>query len=360
MEGCEEMVKVSVIIPVYNAQEYLCECMDSVLGQSLKDIEVICVDDGSSDSSSAILADYAARDKRVRVIKGDHRGAYKARERAFAEITGEFVHFMDADDILVDGAFDECCDLAEREMLDHLVFTAENFVTGMNDPRLDELKAVYDRYYRLDETVCGRVMPGRELMSELIGHGCFFESPPLRLIRTAPLRSIDVPVPSALFHGDSYWTPVSLYFSSRAMAVNRRLYRRRLRGGSITTSQRTERIHFASTLDVLFCLCRVPAFARDAQIPGSAAWKYLRHHTDMLALKGGATAESAMFAEFEGLAPSIPEPMRPFVSACFLPVFRALIEEKRRPPEFVPTIRSCGRYIVKRLGFRIKKLFGMS
>lgn len=106
--------------------------------------------------------------------------------------------------------------------------------------------------------VCGKVMPGRELMSELIGHDCLFENPPLRLMRTTPLKSADVPVSDALFHGDSYWTPVSLYFSSRAMAVNRRLYRRRLRGGSITTSQGVERIHFASTLDVLFCLCRAP------------------------------------------------------------------------------------------------------
>lgn len=109
------MVKVSVIIPVYNALEYLRECMDSVLGQSLKDIEVICVDDGSTDSSSAILADYAARDKRVRVIKGDHCGAYKVRERAFSEITGEFVHFMDADDILVDGGYRDMA--AERDVL---------------------------------------------------------------------------------------------------------------------------------------------------------------------------------------------------------------------------------------------------
>ena len=353
------MVKVSVIIPVYNAQEYLRECLDSVLGQPLRDIEVLCVDDGSTDSSPAILSDYAARDGRVRVIKGAHRGAYKARETAFAEVIGEFVYFMDADDVLVDGALSECYDLAVRERLDHLVFSAENFVTGDGDTRLDELKAVYDRYYRLDDAVCGKVMPGRELMSELIGHDCFFESPPLRLIRTMPLKSADVPVPDALFHGDSYWTPVSLYFSSRAMAINRRLYRRRLRGGSITTSQGVERIHFASTLDVLFCLCRVAPFAKDAVVTGSAAWKYLRHHTEMLALKGGATDEETMFVEFDKLAPTIPEPMRLFVSACFLPVFRDCIEAKKLSsvPVFIPTIRSCALYIAKRLCFRIKKLF---
>ena len=351
------MAKVSVIIPAYNAEAYLRECLDSVLGQSLRDIEVVCVDDGSTDATSGILAEYASRDERVRVIRGEHAGAYRAREVAFGEITGEFVHFMDADDILADGALAECHALAEREGLDHLVFTAENFVSGEMTPRLAELKGIYDRYYRLDDAVCGRVMPGRELMSELIGHECFFEGPPLRLIRTAPLKEASVPVPDALFHGDSYWTPVSLYLSKRAMAVNRRLYRRRLREGSITTSAGTERIHFASTLEVLFCLCRFPPFAADARIPGSAAWKYLRHHVEMMALKGGRTDGEAMDAEFARLAPSLPEPMRAFVSACFLPLFREMAAERRLPPRFTPTIRSCARYILARLGSRIKMLF---
>ena len=351
------MAKVSVIIPVYNAETYLRECLDSVLGQSLRDIEVVCVDDGSTDASPDILSDYASRDARLRVIRGEHAGAYKARDKAFAEISGDFVYFMDADDILADGALAECHALAEREGLDHLVFTAENFVSGEMTPRLAELKGIYDRYYRLDDAVCGRVMPGRELMSELIGHECFFEGPPLRLIRTAPLKEASVPVPDALFHGDSYWTPVSLYLSKRAMAVNRRLYRRRLREGSITTSAGTERIHFASTLEVLFCLCRFPPFAADARIPGSAAWKYLRHHVEMMALKGGRTDGEAMDAEFARLAPSLPEPMRAFVSACFLPLFREMAADRRLPPWFTPTIRSCARYILARLGSRIKMLF---
>ena len=197
------MAKISVIMPVYNAEAYLRESLDSVLGQSLRDIEIVCVDDGSTDASAAILSGYASRDGRLRVIRGEHAGAYKARDKAFAEISGDFVYFMDADDILADGALAECHALAEREGLDHLVFTAENFVSGEMTPRLAELKGIYDRYYRLDDVVCGRVMPGRELMSELIGHECFFEGPPLRLIRTAPLKEASVPVPDALFHGDS-------------------------------------------------------------------------------------------------------------------------------------------------------------
>ena len=94
------MIKVSVIIPVYNVEDYLGECLDSVLGQTLREIEVLCVDDGSTDRSLEILEEYAARDGRIRIYKGGHQGAYRARELAMKEATGEFVHMMVSDDIL--------------------------------------------------------------------------------------------------------------------------------------------------------------------------------------------------------------------------------------------------------------------
>ena len=94
MTGC----KVSVVIPVYNAEQYLGECLDSVLGQSLKDIEVICVDDGSADGSAKVLADYAAKDARVRVLSQPNAGPGAARNRALDAATGENVVFMDTDD----------------------------------------------------------------------------------------------------------------------------------------------------------------------------------------------------------------------------------------------------------------------
>ena len=64
----EENIKVSVILPVYNGETYLSECLDAILGQTLKEIEVICVNDGSTDRSPEILREYAARDSRIRVI----------------------------------------------------------------------------------------------------------------------------------------------------------------------------------------------------------------------------------------------------------------------------------------------------
>lgn len=92
------MVKVSVIIPVYNVEKYLRECLDSILGQTLAEIEVVCVDDGSTDGSGAILDAAAERDSRVRVIRQANAGAGPARNAGLAAATGEYVSFCDPDD----------------------------------------------------------------------------------------------------------------------------------------------------------------------------------------------------------------------------------------------------------------------
>ena len=93
-----EEIKVSVIIPVYNAEEHLEQCLDSILCQTLKEIEIICVDDGSKDSSPAILAEYAKKDNRVRVIRQENGGAGKARNTGLSAAKGKYLSFLDADD----------------------------------------------------------------------------------------------------------------------------------------------------------------------------------------------------------------------------------------------------------------------
>lgn len=92
------MPKVSVIIPVYNVEKYLGECLDSVLGQTLRDIEVICVDDGSTDGSPAILSVYAAKDARVKILTQSNSGAGPARNAGLDAATGEYLFFCDPDD----------------------------------------------------------------------------------------------------------------------------------------------------------------------------------------------------------------------------------------------------------------------
>src|SRR5687768_12871254 len=91
--------KVSVIMPVYNTELYLQDCLDSVLNQTLPDFELICVDDSSTDGSVAILEENAKKDSRIHIVHQENAGAGAARNNGFRNATGEFTFFLDSDDL---------------------------------------------------------------------------------------------------------------------------------------------------------------------------------------------------------------------------------------------------------------------
>ncbi len=92
------MAKVSLIVPIYNSSEYLNKCIDSLLNQTLKDIEIILINDGSTDKSEKIIKSY--NDKRIKYISKKNEGIGKTRNRGIKEATGEFIAFVDSDDYL--------------------------------------------------------------------------------------------------------------------------------------------------------------------------------------------------------------------------------------------------------------------
>ena len=102
------MAKISIIIPVYNVEKYLQQCIDSLLSQTLSDIEIICIDDASQDASGKILNDYAARDDRMKVIHADENmGTLRARIKGITDAAGQYVMFVDSDDYLEVSACEE-------------------------------------------------------------------------------------------------------------------------------------------------------------------------------------------------------------------------------------------------------------
>lgn len=123
------MIKVSVIIPVYNVQEYLREMLDSICCQTLREIEIICVDDGSEDDSAQILAEYAKKDERMTVIRQKHSGAGAARNTGLEYAVGKYLAVLDADDFfqpdMLERAFRKC----ERDRADLCVFRSDCFDT---------------------------------------------------------------------------------------------------------------------------------------------------------------------------------------------------------------------------------------
>ena len=126
-------LKVSVIVPVYNGEKYLVRCMDSIVGQTLKETEIICVDDGSSDRSPEILDEYARRDNRVRLISQRNAGAGAARNRGLSEAKGEYLSFLDADDFFEPDMLERAYRKAKEQKAQILVFGSDQYRSDLEE-----------------------------------------------------------------------------------------------------------------------------------------------------------------------------------------------------------------------------------
>ncbi|MBR3874038.1 MAG: glycosyltransferase [Clostridia bacterium] len=122
-----DQVKVSVIVPVYNNEAYLRHGLDSILVQTVKEIEIICVDDGSTDTSGSILEEYAQKDERIKVIRQKNQGAGVARNNGFMHAKGEYVYFFDSDDLCAKNLIEKTLNAAKKEAADIVCFNFERF-----------------------------------------------------------------------------------------------------------------------------------------------------------------------------------------------------------------------------------------
>ena len=145
--------KVSVIIPVYNAEKYLRQCLDSVANQTLKDIEIICVNDGSADGSLEILREYEKKDKRFVIVNQENKGAGAARNNGLAYAKGQYLSFLDSDDYFEPSMLEEMSARCDRFGADICLCNAnvikDNESTGKNYIRLKPVEKL-DVFSRKD------------------------------------------------------------------------------------------------------------------------------------------------------------------------------------------------------------------
>ena len=123
------MPKVSIAIPVYNSSLFLPQCLDSILNQTYQDIEVLCVNDGSTDNSLDILNEYAAKDGRIKVFtkENEGKGAASARNLGLANAVGEYVQFLDSDDFFEPDMVEELVRKADDTNADVIIYSADRF-----------------------------------------------------------------------------------------------------------------------------------------------------------------------------------------------------------------------------------------
>lgn len=133
------MCKISVIIPVYNTESYVQSCLDSVISQSMQDLEVICVDDCGSDNSMAIVEEYQKKDERIKIIRHKkNRGLCPARNTGMKIAKGDYIFFLDSDDYIEANIFRRCLKTITETMADVLMTRTRVYGETANDESMDK------------------------------------------------------------------------------------------------------------------------------------------------------------------------------------------------------------------------------
>ena len=117
-----ETLKISIIIPVYNVEKYLHQCLNSVINQTYKNLEIICINDGSKDNSSIILNEYLQKDNRIVIVNQKNSGVSSARNKGIRLSTGDFISFIDSDDYLDLNVYEKCVQRIIRDNSDIIIF----------------------------------------------------------------------------------------------------------------------------------------------------------------------------------------------------------------------------------------------
>lgn len=144
------MPKLSVIIPIYNVEDYLVKCLDSVLAQSFKDYECILVNDGSKDNSAKIAQNYVSKDERFKLINKENGGLSDARNAGLEVAVGKYVYFLDSDDFIEPTLFEKCIDKLEKTKTSMVIFDVYQYFQAKDYKEIivSSLKddQVYDLY----------------------------------------------------------------------------------------------------------------------------------------------------------------------------------------------------------------------
>ena len=224
--------RVSVIIPVYNVEKYLRECLDSIVNQTLREIEIICVDDGSTDGSPEILREYGEKDCRITIISQENRGISSARNHGADIASGEYFYFMDGDDILERDALSRLYQLSEEKSLDVLYFDGESF---FETEELKEIKKNYITYYARKGDY-SRVMTGPQMLHEMIAMDEYRSSLCLQFISSVHYRQENLRFEEGIIGEDNIFTFQCIMPAHRVYHMKEAFFHRRVRGNSVMTS----------------------------------------------------------------------------------------------------------------------------
>ena len=228
MNSLQNPIKVSVIVPVYNVEHYLRKSILSIMNQTLKEIEIILINDGSTDNSLSIMEDLGKKDTRIKIISQPNHGQSIARNVGLIQAIGEYIYFFDSDDILEEKTLEECYQKCEENNLDFLFFDADIFTD-------DNISLEFKSYNRTNQ-LKDKVYIGTELLREQLTRNYFSASVCLTFIKKIYLDNLNLYFYPRIIHEDELFAFILYIKATRIGLINNIYFHRRLRPNSTMTT----------------------------------------------------------------------------------------------------------------------------
>lgn len=231
-EQQDKLPKISVIVPVYNVEKYLEACLFSIVTQEERDIEIICINDGSTDSSGEILKSWADRDSRIRIIEKKNSGQAAARNSGLASARGSYICFVDSDDMLLPGALKKLSQAGASSGADIVTYETAPLLfedSKSRNPRTEE-------YYEVKGSYTG-LRTGREYFCDMMEGNDFVESACLLFIRRQWLRDEGLLFAEGRYYEDAVFSLQCHLRCKKVFHIREQLYCYRVRAHSTMTSQ---------------------------------------------------------------------------------------------------------------------------
>lgn len=235
-------MELSIIIPVYNSSKFLRECLDSILKQDSYEYEIICVDDGSEDNSLDILHEYEKLFYNYKIIKQEHRGLATARNNGIKVSCGEYIYFVDSDDIAGDNFINNALIRAKNEKLDVLMFSFENFATDIVTYRKYEERILKTKRTEAPDII----LSGIEMMKYLFERNEYYPMVWIQIAKRSLLLDNQIMFYEGFVFEDMLYTFRLLWHSKRVRSITDVGYKKRIHEESICG--RPENIHNVESL----------------------------------------------------------------------------------------------------------------
>ncbi|MDD2595437.1 MAG: glycosyltransferase [Bacteroidales bacterium] len=221
-------IKTSVVISLYNTEDYIEQTLLSITHQTLHEIEIIVVNDGSTDNGPDIVQQIADTDSRIKLISQSNQGLSAARNAGAEQSCGDYLYFMDSDDLLDEDTLELCYNKCVADNLDFVLFDAESFMDNnvCTDFRMDYHRAGY-----MEE----KAYNGRQLLEYLISIKKYRASAWLNFIKSSFYRNASLSFYPGILHEDELCTALMYMEASRVGKIDRAFFKRRIRDNSIMT-----------------------------------------------------------------------------------------------------------------------------